>query len=42
MHDYEKFKGFQEDLEFNEEVKDDGSFIEEIKPIKKKVKEQED
>ena len=42
MHDKEKFKEFQEGLDFNEEVKDDGNLIEEIKPIKKKVKEQED
>ena len=42
MHDKEKFKEFQEGLDFDEEVKDDGNFIEEIKPIKRKVKEQED
>ena len=42
MHDKEKFKEFEEGLDFNEEVQDEGNFIEEIKLIKKKTKAQEE
>ena len=42
MHDKEKFKEFEEGLDFNEEIQDDGTLIKEIKPIKKKTKAQEE